>query len=248
MKNTFAVTMTLLLALTLGGSIAGYRIATTPHHAESHSEGGEKGGESHGEGSHSAAGTETQAAAGEEQSGEGQDIGTRGSEEMPSPQEAATGPAGASGALGNVRDDNDGGTQTGENGAVLESSDLRTGDDPAASTEGTAENPPAQEEAAQTGQPPATRAATAEPQGDNTAGGDLYASKGCAGCHGPQGQGGVGPSMAKVKDWSLEQFTATLREGKTPERVLSAAMPRFTEQQLTDSDIANLFSYVKTLN
>ncbi|WP_221088267.1 c-type cytochrome [Deinococcus aquaedulcis] len=242
MKNTFAVTMTLLLALTLGGSIAGYRIATTPHHAEGHSEGGDKEG-SHSEGGHSEGGTEAKS-----EGGEGQDIGTRGSEEMPSPQEAATGPAGASGALGNVRDDNDGGTQTGENGAVIESSDLRTGDDPAASTEGTAENSPAQEEAAQTGEPPATRAAAAEPQGDNTAGADLYASKGCAGCHGPQGQGGVGPSLAKVKDWNLEQFTATLREGKTPERVLSAAMPRFSEDQLTDSDIANLFSYVKTLN
>ncbi|MFC6660267.1 c-type cytochrome [Deinococcus multiflagellatus] len=76
----------------------------------------------------------------------------------------------------------------------------------------------------------------------------MYASKGCAGCHGPQGQGLVGPSLAKVKDWSLEQFTATLREGKTPERVLSAAMPRFSEDQLTASDIANLYSYVKTLN
>ncbi|SMB93914.1 c-type cytochrome [Deinococcus hopiensis] len=34
MKNTFAVTMTLLLALTLGGSLTGYRMATTPHEAE----------------------------------------------------------------------------------------------------------------------------------------------------------------------------------------------------------------------
>ena len=31
MKNTFAVTITLLLALTLAGSVTGYRIATTPH-------------------------------------------------------------------------------------------------------------------------------------------------------------------------------------------------------------------------
>lgn len=33
MKNTFAVTMTLLLALVLGGSVIGYNIATRPHEA-----------------------------------------------------------------------------------------------------------------------------------------------------------------------------------------------------------------------
>ena len=46
MKNTFAVTMTLLLALTIGGSVVGYNIATTPHHSEKGGHGEEKGGHS----------------------------------------------------------------------------------------------------------------------------------------------------------------------------------------------------------
>ena len=50
------------------------------------------------------------------------------------------------------------------------------------------------------------------------------------------------------KSWTLAQFTTTLREGKTPERELAATMPRFSDAQLTDSDIANLQAYIKTLN
>ncbi|MFD1730561.1 hypothetical protein ACFSC4_04900 [Deinococcus malanensis] len=51
MKNTFAVSMTLLLALTLGGSFAAFQRATTPHQAEA-GHGGTEGaaGEGHGEG------------------------------------------------------------------------------------------------------------------------------------------------------------------------------------------------------
>ncbi|MBZ9750299.1 c-type cytochrome [Deinococcus sp. HMF7604] len=213
MKNTFAVTMTLLLALTLGGSIAGYRIATTPHHEE----------EAH------------------------KETPTPGSEEAPSPNSAATGAEGDASAQGDVRAENDGGTQAGENGAVIASSDLKTGDTPAASTEGTAENTPPSETVGQTGQEPADTAAAAEPEGDPSAGGKLFVGN-CAGCHGPEGQGGVGPALGQVKEWNLAQFTAVLREGKTPERELSAVMPRFSEQQLTDSDIANIYTFVKTLN
>ncbi|MFD1730562.1 c-type cytochrome [Deinococcus malanensis] len=73
----------------------------------------------------------------------------------------------------------------------------------------------------------------------------------CAGCHGQEGQGGVGPALTDAdgpKSWTLDQFTATLREGRTPERELSLAMPRFSKEQLTDSDVTNIYRHIKTLN
>ncbi|MBB5233548.1 hypothetical protein [Deinococcus budaensis] len=95
MKNTFAVTMTLLLALTLGGSIAGYRIATTPHHAEE--EAAKGGAESIGDPTT-------------------QDVK---SEDAPTAQSAATvGSDGLTTPQGNVRPDQIGGSTSGENGAV----------------------------------------------------------------------------------------------------------------------------------
>ncbi|WP_199776982.1 hypothetical protein [Deinococcus sp. NW-56] len=95
MKNTFAVTMTLLLALTLGGSYAGYRIATTPHNAE-----------------------EEEAKAGAEGIGDPttQDVK---SEDAPSPKSAATqGSDQLTQPQGDTRPETLGGEQSGENGAV----------------------------------------------------------------------------------------------------------------------------------
>ena len=64
---------------------------------------------------------------------------------------------------------------------------------------------------------------------------------------GAEGQGGIGPALEKVNEWTLAQFTTVLREGKTPERELGAVMPRFTDAQLTDSDVANVYAFIKTL-
>ncbi|GGR46996.1 c-type cytochrome [Deinococcus seoulensis] len=216
MKNTFAVSMTLLLALTLGGSFAAYNIATKPHHEESHSE-------------------------------EGAAVP---SEEAPSANSTTTGAAGPAGAQGDAVAANEGGTQGGENGAVAASGEQTTPETPAASTEGTqADSTPGEEGA--TGQEPTETAAAAEPQGDVAAGEKLYASSNCAACHGANGQGQIGPSLVGAdgpKNWTLAQFTTALREGKTPDRELGAVMPRFNETQLTDSDIANMQAFIKTLN
>ncbi|AWT35227.1 c-type cytochrome [Deinococcus arenae] len=214
MKNTFAVTMTLLLALTVGGSVIGYNIATTEHHTE------EKGGE------------ETQAP-------------QNNSESSPSANGASSGPAG--GTQANTRGANDGGEQAGENGATVEASGNSTGDQATSTTEGSATDT---DTAGSTGEQPAETAAAAETQGDASAGGKTFAAN-CAGCHGANGQGQIGPSLVTAdgpKSWTLAQFTTTLREGKTPERELAATMPRFSDAQLTDSDIANLQAYIKTLN
>ena len=59
----------------------------------------------------------------------------------------------------------------------------------------------------------------------------------------------IGPSLKAAdgpKSWTVAQFTTVLREGKTPDgEELNATMPRFSDSQLTDADIANLFAYVK---
>ncbi|KEF34455.1 hypothetical protein RDMS_07350 [Deinococcus sp. RL] len=97
MKNTFAVTMTLLLAFTLGGSYAGYRIATASHHAAEHKDEAKGGAASIG------------------------DPTTQGvkSEEAPSPTSAATqGSDQLTQPQGDTRPETLGGEQSGENGAV----------------------------------------------------------------------------------------------------------------------------------
>lgn len=99
---------------------------------------------------------------------------------------------------------------------------------------------------------PATEGAApaAGASGDVQAGQTVYAAN-CSGCHGENGQGVVGPSLVTAdgpKAWTDAQFLATLREGKTPERQLSAAMPRFSEAQISDAQVVNLHAYIKTLN
>ncbi len=220
MKNTFAVTMTLLLALTLAGGVAGYRTATTPHEEKT---------------------TETARVP---------------SEAAPSANAASTGAAGAPGALGDVKPNEAGGTTSGSNGAVARPGGAMGGEgapsgDTSKALAGTPTAPDtASNEQAATGAPPAASAVAAETQGDASAGKELYVSTGCVGCHGADGGGGIGANLKLAngpKSWTVTQFNTVLREGKLPDgKELNAVMPRFSEQQLTDSDIANVFAYVKT--
>ena len=86
--------------------------------------------------------------------------------------------------------------------------------------------------------------------GNAEAGQTVYVGN-CAGCHGPNGQGQIGPSLVGEdgpKNWTLAQFTATLRNGQTPDRQLGAAMPRYAETQISDEQVADLQAYIKTLN
>lgn len=93
-----------------------------------------------------------------------------------------------------------------------------------------------------------TAAAGAGAAGDAAAGGEKFAGT-CGGCHGAQGQGGMGPAMtANAKNWDLAGFTAALREGKTPDgRTLAPMMPHFTADQVSDGDIANIHAWVQSL-
>ncbi len=84
--------------------------------------------------------------------------------------------------------------------------------------------------------------------GDAAAGKQFFSST-CGGCHGPEGQGAIGPAMnAHASGWDLAGFTQTLREGKTPDgRELSPTMPRFSDSQVSDQDIANIHAWVQSL-
>lgn len=219
MKNTFAVTITLLLALTLAGSFAGYKIATTEHKEPT------------------------------------KETAQVLPESAPSANVAATGAAGAPGAQGDVKPDQAGGTTSGPEGAVARPGGEMSGGgapegDAGQATAGTPTDPDtASNEQAATGNPPAATAVAAETQGDASAGQELFAGN-CAGCHGADGGGGVGPSLKLAdgpKSWTEQQFHTVLREGKLPDgKELNSIMPRFADSQLTDADIANIFAYVKT--
>ncbi|MFK7601241.1 c-type cytochrome [Deinococcus sp. SM5_A1] len=88
-------------------------------------------------------------------------------------------------------------------------------------------------------------------EGNAQAGTEIFAGN-CAGCHGAGGGGGIGANLLTSdgpKGWTLAQFTTTLREGKIPTgRELSAVMPRFSDAQLSDTQIADVLAHIKTLN
>lgn len=98
--------------------------------------------------------------------------------------------------------------------------------------------------------PDEAAARTTDPAGDPSNGRAVFISN-CAGCHGANGGGNIGPALTTAdgpKSWTLAEFTLSLRQGKTPERELNSTMPRYSETQLTDEQIADLQAYIKTLN
>ena len=85
-----------------------------------------------------------------------------------------------------------------------------------------------------------------EVQASAEAGQTVYASN-CAACHGQNGEGAIGPALNEAAGWNLAEFTGALREGKTPTRTLNATMPRFSEPQINNQQLADLHAYVQTL-
>ena len=81
--------------------------------------------------------------------------------------------------------------------------------------------------------------AAPQAQGDAKAGSQAWAAKSCAGCHGANAEGNVGPKLAGT---SLPSDTVknTVRNGK------GAAMPKFSADQVSDTDIANIYAWLKT--
>ncbi|MFC6591879.1 c-type cytochrome [Deinococcus lacus] len=94
---------------------------------------------------------------------------------------------------------------------------------------------------------PAVAGTSAEGAGDAAAGKEVFVGT-CGGCHGANGEGGIGPALNAAAGWDIAGFTQALREGKTPDgRELAAMMPRFSPAQLDDAQVANIHAFVQTL-
>lgn len=80
----------------------------------------------------------------------------------------------------------------------------------------------------------------------------LYVNN-CAGCHGAQGQGGVGPGLTASAGWPEADFQAAVLHGKGQGgRTLAPVMPRFAEtgldgEEATPEQIDAIHAYVKGL-
>lgn len=243
MKNTFVVSMTLLLALTLGGSILGYRTATAEHEKPAAQGEANPGTLSQG-GSASTQGSNTAAAAPSGQGGgEPSDTGAGTSmNDGAAGTEGTTGTAGSATAKGKT----DSGTPGNTNLAGTVSSNAADGSL-------TPSGPNAAQKAGNPQTPQANAAAGSAEQatGDAEKGKAVFASASCAGCHGANGEGGVGPNLHTAdgpKSWTLEQFQTALRQGQSPRGPLKAPMPQYTPEQLGDADVTNIYAYIKTLN
>lgn len=76
--------------------------------------------------------------------------------------------------------------------------------------------------------------------GDPVAGQAAYAGRMCTNCHGPKGEGGFGPDLAGGRGLTFEQVRHAVRK---PWGVMVA----YTEQQLPDSAVMDIFAFLKTL-
>ena len=88
---------------------------------------------------------------------------------------------------------------------------------------------------------PLLHAASAAAQGNVEAGKNLWTGIDlwCQHCHGPDGDGGFGPDLAG-RQLTFDQFRHAVREPW-------GIMPAYTEEWLSDQDIANLVAYLDSL-
>jgi mono/diheme cytochrome c family protein len=76
-------------------------------------------------------------------------------------------------------------------------------------------------------------------QGDANAGAQAWAAKPCAGCHGVNAEGGAGPRLAGTS-LPFDTVKNTVRNGR------GAEMPKFSAAEISDTDIANIYAWLKT--
>lgn len=70
-----------------------------------------------------------------------------------------------------------------------------------------------------------------------SAGDRFFISKGCLGCHGASGRGGVGPELARTP-LSFDAFLSQVREPR-------AIMPAFGEEIVSEAEVRAIFEYVR---
>ena len=69
---------------------------------------------------------------------------------------------------------------------------------------------------------------------------DAFATHMCATCHGPEGQGAVGPALAPPPR-ALPDFTRYVRQP-------AGKMPPFTPQAVSDADLAEIYAFLQSAN
>ena len=75
--------------------------------------------------------------------------------------------------------------------------------------------------------------------GDSAAGKEFWNGYECAHCHGLYGQGGYGPDLAGL-GLTFEQFKHQVRQSW-------GIMPRWSEKQVSDKELANVFAFLTSL-
>jgi mono/diheme cytochrome c family protein len=107
------------------------------------------------------------------------------------------------------------------------------------STDMPSPSPSAMEEVTDTPQPAATETAVPTAEPDPAVGAQLWQEKPCIGCHGAMAQGGIGPTLAGTS-LDFEEVLLRVRTGKAP-------MPAFTEQEVTDMELRNIYAWLESL-
>jgi cytochrome c550 len=82
-------------------------------------------------------------------------------------------------------------------------------------------------------------AAAPSTQGDAKAGAQAWAAAPCVQCHGANAEGGAGPKLAGTSR-SFDQVKNTVRNGRGGE------MPAFSASQVSDTDLANIYAWLKS--
>ncbi|HEX5164718.1 MAG TPA: cytochrome c [Thermomicrobiales bacterium] len=69
---------------------------------------------------------------------------------------------------------------------------------------------------------------------------DLFAAKGCADCHGPDGEGtDTAPNPLAGTRMIIQQFQTRVRNGR------GSAMPAYTPDQISDEEIRMLYDWLR---
>jgi len=76
------------------------------------------------------------------------------------------------------------------------------------------------------------------PEGDSSDGKRWFAMQHCNGCHGERGSGGKAPQIQET-DLTYRKLLSKVRKSK------SAIMPSYSAEQLSDKNVADIFSYIQ---
>lgn len=84
-----------------------------------------------------------------------------------------------------------------------------------------------------------TKTVAAQQQGDPQAGAGQWRARYCVNCHGNAAEGGFGPDLAGGRGLTLDQVRRAIRKPW-------GVMPSYTEEQLSDQQIADVFAFLQS--